>query len=277
MELRPTTVGDLPALHEVFRAAISGVYLPHGFQPPSPPADVFTTQQEHVLRTGVSHVAVHEETILGFASAWSRGGDWFLASLFIAPGAQGRGLGRRLLDAVWVGEFARRRTITDAIQPISNALYASRGLVPTTPVLVFSGVPSPGGAAPLEQGLGELAPIDAAAYGFDRAVDHDYWERHARRTVWLREGEPVAYSYAFPGGSIGPVAGVDPAAAADALEGELASVEGSVYVRVPGSSRTLVATALSRGLKLSPTPGLLMLSETAAPPASLAIAGYMLF
>ena len=89
MELRPTSVGDLPALHEVFLAAISGVYRQHGFQPPSPPVDVFTTQQEHVLRTGVSHVAIRDGTITGFASAWSRGDDWFLASLFIAPDAQG--------------------------------------------------------------------------------------------------------------------------------------------------------------------------------------------
>jgi GNAT superfamily N-acetyltransferase len=118
VELRPTSVGDLPALHEVFRAAISGVYLAHGFPPPSPPVEVFITQQEHVLRTGVSHVAIRDGSITGFASAWSRGDDWFLASLFIAPGAQGQGLGRSLLDAVWGGDFARRRTITDAIQPI---------------------------------------------------------------------------------------------------------------------------------------------------------------
>ena len=275
MELRPTSVGDLPALHEVFRAAISGVYLPHGFQPPSPPVEVFTTQQEHVLRTGVSHVAIRDGSVKGFASAWSRGDDWFLASLFIAPDAQGQGLGRSLLEAVWGGEFARRRTITDAIQPISNALYGGRGLAPTTPVLVFSGVPTRG-APSLEQGGGELAPIDAAAYGFDRAVDHEYWRRHARRTVWLREGEPVAYSYAFPGGSIGPIAGVDPAAAAAALEGELASVGGPVLLRVPGSSRALVTAALRAGLRLSATPGLLLLSETAPPPTSLAIAGYML-
>jgi hypothetical protein len=276
VELRPTSVGDLPALYEVFLAAISGVYGPHGFQPPSPPFAIFTTQQEHVLRTGVSHVAIRDGTINGFASAWSRGDDWFLASLFIAPDAQGQGLGRSLLDAVWAGEVVRRRTITDAIQPISNALYAGRGLAPTTPVLVFSGVPTPG-APPLEPGSGELAPIDAAAYGFDRAVDHDYWNRHARRTVWLRDGEPVAYSYAFPGGSIGPVAGLDPAAAAAALAGELALADGPVLLRVPGSSRALVAVALRAGLRLSPTPGLLLLSEAAAPPTSLAIAGYVLF
>jgi hypothetical protein len=276
VELRPTSVGDLPALHEVFLAAISSVYAPHGFEPPSPPRDVFTLQQEHILRTGASHVATRDEEVVGFASSWSRGDDWFLASLFIAPSAQGIGLGRRLLDAVWGGDVSRRRTITDAIQPISNALYAGRGLAPTTPVLVFSGVPAPG-VAPLEDGGGDLAPIDAAAYGFDRGVDHGYWSIHARRTVWLRDGRPAAYSYAFPGGSIGPVAGIDPAAAAAALDGELARAESSVLVRVPGSSRMLVATALRRGLRLSPTPGLLLLSESVQPPTSLAIAGYVLF
>jgi GNAT superfamily N-acetyltransferase len=277
VELRPTSARDLPALHEVFVRAISGVYRPHGFEPPSPPFEVFTAGQRHILETGgAAQVALRDETIIGFASAWSRGDDWFLASLFISPDAQGAGVGRALLDAVWGESYARRRTITDAIQPISNALYAGRGLVPATPVLVLSGTPT-GATATLEEGSGDLAAIDAAAYGFDRAVDHEYWGRHARRTVWLRDGAAVAYSYAFPGGSIGPVAGLDAAAATAALDGELAKSDASVLVRLPGSSRTLVETALRRGLTLSPTPGLLLLSERAAAPTALGIAGYMLF
>jgi GNAT superfamily N-acetyltransferase len=277
VELRPTSARDLPALHDVFVRAISGLYRPHGFEPPSPPLDAFTAGQQHILETGgAAHVALRGEAIAGFASAWSRGDDWFLASLFVAPDAQGAGVGRALLDAVWGEPFARRRTITDAIQPISNALYAGRGLVPVAPVLVLSGEPT-GTTSTLEEGTGDLAPIDAAAYGFDRAVDHEYWGRHARRTVWLRDGAAVAYSYAFPGGSIGPVAGLDAAAAAAALEGELSKSSGSVVVRVPGTSRSLVETALRRGLRLSPTPGLLLLSEAAAPPTALGIAGYMLF
>src|SRR5437763_43175 len=84
--------------------------------------------------------------------------------LFIAPEAQARGLGSALLDAVW-GEAGRRRTCTDAIQPISNALYARRGLVPATPLLTFSGVPKLD--RPAEPAHAELAEIDDAAYGFD--------------------------------------------------------------------------------------------------------------
>ena len=141
-----------------------------------------------------------------------RGDDWFLASLFVARSAQGRGVGPALLDAVWSDAALRRRTITDAIQPVSNALYGRRGLIPVTPLLAFSGLPV--GAherlQELDDASGSLAAIDAAAYGFDRSVDHEHWLQIARRTVWARGGEPVAYSYTFPGGATGPVAGLDP-------------------------------------------------------------------
>ncbi len=277
MELRPAAVEDLPALHLLFLAAIRGVFEPHAFAAPAPPLEVFSNQQQHVLATGTSVVATAGDDVLGFASSWARGVDWFLASLFVAPGAQGRGTGRMLLDAVWGEGRLRRRTITDSIQPISNALYGRRGLVPATPLLEFSGEPR-GARALLERGEGdELAEIDAAAYGFDRAIDHAYWARFARRTVWLRADSPVAYSYAFPGGVIGPVAGLDPHAAAAALAGELACASGPVAVRVPGSSRALVEVALASGLQLTPTPGLLLLSERATPPAALAIASFTLF
>jgi GNAT superfamily N-acetyltransferase len=283
VELRPTTVGDLPALHALFLASIAGVYRPHRFEPPAPPLEVFANQQQHIIDSGGrSLVAADGDSLTGFASAWSRGDDWFLASLFVAPAAQQGGIGQALLDAVWGDGHARRRTITDAIQPVSNALYARRGLVPATPVLSFSGTPRPG-AAPLAgswhlaDSPRETAPLDAAAYGFDRAVDHAYWSGLARRTIWARDTTVVAYSYAFPRGYIGPVAGLDAEAAAAALEGELAQATGPVVARIPGSSRSLVEVALRRGLRLSPTPGLLLLSAGAEPPTSLALSGFTLY
>jgi GNAT superfamily N-acetyltransferase len=269
VELRPTADGDLPALHALFAAAVAGVYEPHGFAPPAPRLEAFANQQRHVAATGTSVVAEEDGRLLGFAASWQRGSDWFLAALFVDPAAQGRGVGPALLDAVW-GEAANRRTITDAIQPISNALYGRRGLIPATPILGFAGRPRVERPR-VEPADTDLAAIDAAAYGFDRAVDHAYWERHARRTTW-----PGAYSYAFPGGEIGPVAGLDAAAAAGALAAELARAEGDVRLRVPGSARALIELALEAGLRLDPLPGLLLLSEAVQPPTALAIAGYML-
>ena len=279
VELRPTTAADLPALHALFRAAIGGVFLPHGFESPAPPIDVFATQQRHLIDTGTALTAEADGTIVAFASAWTRGDDWFLASLFVAPSAQGRGLGAALLDAVWDDDVLRRRTITDAIQPVSNALYGRRGLIPVTPVLAFSGTPT--GARGLLEPLdgadkGALAAIDAAAYGFDRAADHAYWSSIAPRTLWARDGAVVAYSYAFPGGATGPVAGLTAVDAADALDSALAVATGPVGVRLPGSARDVAAVALRCGLRLSPTPGLLLCSAGAEPPTALAIGSFTL-
>jgi len=270
VDLRPAADDDLPALHGVFLRAVANVFGPHEFPPPAPRYEAFANQQGHVLATGTTVVAEEDGVLLGFGSSWQRDAHWFLASLFVEPTAQAAGVGTAILEAVW-GAAEHRRTITDAIQPVSNALYGRRGLVPATPVLAFGGRPL-GGESALEPVEADLAAIDAAAYGFDRAVDHAYWERHARRTTW-----PGAYSYAFPGGEIGPVAGLDAAAAARALAAELARADGEVRVRIPGSSRALVEVALRAGLRLGPVPGLLLLSEGLSPPNALAIAGYLLF
>jgi GNAT superfamily N-acetyltransferase len=270
VELRPTTADDLPALHELFAGALRGVFEPHGFKAPYPPLEVFVNQHEHLRATGTSIVAEQEGALLGFGASWQRDEHWFLASLFVDERAQGRGVGPELLDAVW-GAAARRRTITDSIQPISNALYGRRGLIPATPILRFTGR-SQIADAELQPTGADVAAIDLAAYGFDRAADHAYWERHARRTTW-----PHAYSYAFPGGSIGPVAGIDAASAARALAAELARAEGEVRLQIPGSSRALVEVALGAGLRIDPVPGLLLLSEGVQPPTALAVGGYMLF
>jgi hypothetical protein len=231
---------------------------------------VFVNQQQHVLDTGTSIVADDDGQLLGFGASWQRDENWFLASLFVAETAQGRGVGAALLDAVW-GAASRRRTITDAIQPVSNALYGHRGLIAATPILTFAGRPRTDGRG-LRPEAADLTAIDLAAYGFDRGVDHTYLEQHAVRTTW-----PGAYAYTFPGGAIGPVAGLDPAAAARALAAELARADGEVRVRIPGSARALVEVALAAGLRLDPVPGLLLLSERVEPPTALAIAGYMLF
>ena len=269
MALRPTTEDDLPALHALFLASLGGVFEPHGFASPAPPLDVFSAQQGHIQRTGTSVLAEEDGELAGFASAWVRGEDWYLASLFVAPTAQGRGVGRALLDAVW-GRHRRRRTITDAIQPVSNTLYGRRGLSPVTPLLTFAGEPH--ATTRIRPAPADLAGIDAVAYGFDRAADHAYWSTTGSRTTW-----PNAYSYVFPGGAIGPVAGLTPAAAAQALEAELARAEGAVSVRVPGSATKLVQVALAAGLRQSSVPGLLLLSDAVEAPTALAPASYTLF
>jgi len=233
-----------------------------------------------VLRHDAERCWVAEERgrSIGFVAAILRGDDWFLSSLFVEPGHQGGGVGTALLDRAW-GEGARRRTLTDAVQPVSNGLYARRGLIPATPALHLGGTPTISalaGLAAVEAEPDAIGALDLAAYGFDRAVDHAYWGGIAACTLWLRGGEPVAYSYVFPGGGLGPLAGRSGDDAAAALRCELARMDGETRLVVPGSARELVTAALGAGLRFVRVPGLLLLSDGAAPPTALVLSGYTL-
>src|SRR3954463_13302124 len=201
-------------MHTTFLTALGDVFRRHAFEPPGRSLEVFSSLQGHARDTGLSYVAEENGKVVAYGSSITRGDDWFLCSLFVLPEAQGNGIGPALLEAVW-GEAARRRTITDAIQPISNVIYGRRGLIPATPVLTFTGVPKIDVQPPREADA-DLTAIDVAAYGFDRSVDHAFWSSYARRSTW---GD--AYSYADPGGDIGPVGGLTPRAAAAALSAEL--------------------------------------------------------
>jgi hypothetical protein len=76
---------------------------------------------------------------------------------------------------------------------------------------------------------------------------------------------------------IGPIAGVDGPAAADAFRAEVARSAGPAAIVVPGTSRELVAAALEAGLRFTRPPGLLLLGRGVEPPRALAISGYSLF
>jgi GNAT superfamily N-acetyltransferase len=283
MELRRAEPEDLPAAHDVFRAAIGELFRRHSFDPPDPPAEAFLAQHGHLLRHDGERcwVAHDRRRVVGFAAALAREDAWFLSSLFILPDYQARGLGGRLLDRVWGEGYVRRLTLTDSIQPVSNGLYARRGLIPATPMLHLNGIVADAhdpGLVAAEPDSAELAAVDRAAYGFDRAPDHAYWGLRARGRLWLDGGgAPVAYAYSWGHGRIGPLAGRDGGSAARALRAELARRRGSAAeVVAPGSSRELVAAALAAGLRFSRPAGLLLLSAGVEPPAGLAISGYSL-
>ncbi len=276
---RHTSVADFRGMYDVFLAAEGELLGRHGFgwQTP-PPRERLTSGHGHLLAHDGERcfVAEAEGRVVGYAAAFVRGATTFLAALFIDPGFQGRGVGRGLLERVLTGAPPARITISDAIQPVSNAIYARWGMLPATPILGFSGEASALPAAAVEPADPEraaLARLDAAAYGFDRTIDHAFWARQAAGTLWLAEGEPVAYSYRWPAGRIGPIAGLEPRWAAAALVAELARRR-DAYVEIPGTSRTLVSAAFSAGLRLQAPPGLLLLSDGVDAPRALAISSY---
>jgi hypothetical protein len=215
---------------------------------------------------------------VAFVGAIVRGQTWFLSAMFVDPDYQGRGIGNRLLQLASEGWPNRRMTITDAIQPISNALYARHGLIPSTPILVMSGTPRIDDTTKLQAKTAspaDLAALDQAGYGYDRREDHAFWSKQAKVTLWVRDDKPMAYSYVSEEGWLGPLAGCDDAAAADALQAELAR-QTQVTLEIPGSCAALVETAFAAGLRIINPPGLLLHSRPVTPPTALVISGYWL-
>jgi GNAT superfamily N-acetyltransferase len=283
-EFRSASEADVPGEYAVFCAAQQELHERRGTPWPSPPFDpsgMWAEMHRHLLAHDGERAFVAEQDgrIVGFTAALVRGDCWFFSALFVAPEFQSQGLGRRLLELAWGGPYRRRMTISQAIQPVSTGLYARRGLLPVTPVLGFDGTPSLGkrddALEPSDPTPEALRAIDLAAYGFDRAVDHEFWARtSATARVWLRDGQPCAYSYrrgSFGGHCTGPVAGVDSHTAALALRAELAAhPDEETRIEIPGTATALVQTALDAGLRLT-DPDLLLLSPPEHPPTAYAI------
>lgn len=284
MEARPACRDDLPALHGIFRAAVGELYRSHRFDPPDVSCEFFVDLHAHMLEHDAGRFWVAEEPRgpVGFGAAIVRGDAWFLSALFVEPGHQASGIGKELLRLAYGptgSEIRRRLTIVDSFQPVSTGLYSRAGLLPAAPLLSLSGEPA-GGDGELEPAAADettLAALDRLAYGFDRAVDHAFWRRDARLTVWRREGAPVAYAYTRDSGRIGPVAGRTPEDAGAALAAELQRSTGRrVSLVVPGTARPALAAALAAGLRFSDPPGLILTTD-AAGPAALVPHGYSLY
>jgi GNAT superfamily N-acetyltransferase len=283
VSFRRATAGDLAHEFEVFDSAQRELYERRGAKWTSRDFPGWERLHLHLLENDGSRSFVAEEAgrVVGFVAAWVREAVWFLSALFVLPEHQGRGIGKRLLSLAWGEGYRRRITITEALQPVSTATYARRGLIPTTPILGFEGRPLSAAPDQVESAPPDpdaLRLLDRAAYGFDRTVDHALWKESAESaTVWLVDGDPVAYSYVSATGSMGPIAGRDEASAATALRAELARhADRTVSVAIPGSSAQLIEAALGSGLRME-DPGLLLLSPPADPPRGLAIHSYWLF
>ena len=283
LEFRHAMEADLEAEYEVFVAAQGELMHRPGLRWSAAPFEAWSAPHRHLLTADGerSFVALDGERLAGFSAALARGDTWFLAALFVSPDDQGRRVGRELLDRSWAGDWQRRMTITESIQPVSTGMYARRGLIPTTPILTLSGTPRcelPDGLQAVPPEPEVLATLDRGAYGFDRGTDHRFWgERAAQANLWLLDGEPIAYAYVDRQGLIGPLAGRDGATAALALRAELARrASQPAEVLLPGTTPGLVEAALASGLRLTRPPGLLLLSQGTDPPKALAISGYWL-
>ena len=291
--LRAAGADDLPTCAAIWRTALNGYLV--GLAQPEIPDDLgpILRLYDHLRSTDPSTFVVAERfgtngsrTIDAFVSVVVRGRLWFLSMLFVMPAAQGRGLGRRLLAAVSrqaAGDDAVRATATDSVQPISNGLYASLGIVPRVPLLRLVGRPDRPDALPAmpddidiadfadigadADGIGssalarELNGLDRDVLGFERPGDHAFLAREARRGFLYcdRSGVARGYGYTSESGRVGPVVVADEALLGPVIGHLVRAVEprGAFGVWAPGSASGAVVPLLRAGFRIDGFPTLL--------------------
>jgi hypothetical protein len=324
---RPAVDADLDACCATWKVAVDD-YQGRLARPPMP-EDLAPLRRllAHALATDPDRFWVATarqggaEAVVGFTSATLREGLWFLAMLFVRPGLQASGMGQALMDHAQAGRAVDPGgpavpgpdapldsgihtwgMCTDAAQPVSNALYARRGMVPRIPAWRLIGevrrwsavppLPAPLEAVPFErvaaerpEGARRLADLvdglDRELIGSAHPEDHAYLRREGRSGFLVRErgsGRLHGYVYGSGGGRLGPVAAVDPA-----LHPALIGVAvretpmlGAVAMWVPGSADGATRALLDAGLRLDGFPGLVCWSRRDHPferyiPISLAL------
>ena len=292
VQFRPARRDDLRACREVWRESLND-YMGRVNEPLIPiEAESITRLHEHLLSTDPDRFVVATrptvdegeggERIVGCTSAVRRGDLWFLSMLFIRPDEQGAGLGRALLARILPTDGAVLATATDTAQPISNALYASLGMVPRMPVFSVIGRPARHGFEPLPSGVvaqalgigaydreGAVAAIvdaiDRELLGFIRPRDHGLMGLEGREGFLYRrpDGAVVGYGFASQTGRVGPVAARDEAMLAPILGHLLGAVEphGASAVWVAGAAGGPLVQLLRAGFRLEGFPVLLCWSR----------------
>ena len=312
--IRPATVDELPTCAAIWRESLND-YLGRLAQPEIPDdLGPILRLYGHLHATDPATFLVAEapEPELGRATGGPTAIDafvvvvrrddlWFLSMLFVRPHAQARGLGRALLAAVapdgsesggfrpgsrpgsGSGETGARATATDTVQPISNGLYASLGIVPRIPLLRLVGLPTRDGAFdPLPAGVeaiafdevgatadglgrsalaAELDALDREAAGFGRQSEHAFLAGEGRIGFLFRgrDGRAVGYGYTSEAGRVGPIA-VRDGALLGPIVGHLVHAvrpRGAFGIWVPGTAGEAVVPLLRAGFRFDGFPVLL--------------------
>jgi len=309
IEIRPVLVDEIPTCAEIWRESLNDYIVRLNQHPIPDDLARITRIHRHLAETDPERFVVAIEPdgrgqdgeapdgntpdgntepgrIVGFASAVIRDQLWFLSMCFVRPAAQGRGIGRRMLEAILppAGSGAILATAIDSAQPISNGLYSRYGIVARMPLFSISGyvtdpdslpeLPEGVLAVPFETIVGEagggapgaghralaetVGALDRELLGVDHPQDHRYLRIEGRHGFLYRDtaGATLGYGYAWETGRVGPLAVLDRELVGPGLGHLLRAVpsRGAQAVWVPGAAGAAVTTLLAAGLRFEDFP-----------------------
>lgn len=287
---RPATAADLPVCAAIWRSSIND-YTSRLNQPDIPDdLGPILRLYGHLRETDPDRFVVAESRLpgeaprtIGFVSAVRREPMWFLSMLFIEPGAQGAGVGRELLRRVMPADRdVALATCTDSAQPISNALYASLGIVPRLPLMRLVGLPDrldalaglPPGIRPVSFAAfesdvdREVAAVAAATTSFAYGPEHAFVRQEGRVGFLYVDGDgrTVGYGFTSEAGRVGPIGAVEARLLAPFAAHLVTAIQprGAFGIWVPGAADETMAMLLRAGFRIDSFPCLICWSRPVA-------------
>lgn len=276
---------DIPAITQVYAAALNDLYARHGFADqvaqsiqPNPYYAFGLTEEP-----GNFWVAESNSNLVGIGLSWIRGSFWFLSQLFILPTYQERKIGGMLLEKTLAPEkrfhFTNRALITFPFNRVSTALYMRYGIYPREPIYRMVGNSAALQSSherivslnhqelhPGATSIRQLCSIDGSVLGIPLDRHHEYFLKASGGKCYLftREEHSEGYAYVWSNGHIGPLAVVSSESFKSIMATaiRLAAVHGGpdISVMIPGSNAQAVEVALSHKMKIT-IPFLLMSSH----------------
>lgn len=295
MNLRAATGSDVEAMCDIFFASYNDLHRRHGLAEENPEdRDWLADAIRHVLRTDPSGTVLATDDVIptAFATSYLRDSYWFLSFLFVSPDAQGRGLGKTLLDAVLPPESdgLTRALVVESFQPISTGLYAGHGITPRGVRYVLTGLTDPARlpesgtdievADVTTDAIAEMSELDRRQIGFARPADHEWWLRSEMTAYAYRHhGVLVGYAYVDEEGVVGPALGKDEATTCAIVTDLIRRAEHPETLKVPvyGNNAELFRMLVRAGSRIEPSDFRYFYCSTddALPPTYIHYAGYM--
>jgi GNAT superfamily N-acetyltransferase len=267
--IRPQRVEDTDAVFALTVTTFDALSVAEGHDPePAPdPAEV-RPRYANLVRSdpGGCWVAEEDGRLVGCSMAIMREGIWGLSLLIVHPERQSEGLGRELLDRAHAyGDGARARIILSSTDSRALRAYARLGLAPR-PCLRATGA----ARAEVPDGVREgsaadfplLDSISRHVRGAAHQPDlHTYLEMDA--TILIAHERAYAV---LAHGQLRLLAGIDEAAAQDALRAALARSDGEAGIDWLSERQAwAIPVCLDAGLRLQTGTGAVWTSGDVGP------------